>query len=88
MECLIVGGGRSDLAAALGAGVGEDGCFAVDEMQRSQVVGLYAAGDVVNGLDQIARAAGQAAVAATSIRNDLAAQPPIRRKPLARSRTL
>jgi thioredoxin reductase (NADPH) len=75
---------RSDLAAALGASVGEDGCFFVDEKQRSRVSGLYAAGDVVNGLDQIAQAVGQAAVAATSIRNDLAAQQPIRRKPLAR----
>lgn len=74
---------RSDLAAALGASVGKDGCFAVDEKQRSQVSGLYAAGDVINGLDQIAWAAGQAAVAATTIRNDLAAHRPIRREALA-----
>ena len=74
---------RSDLAAALGASLGEDGCFAVDEMQRTRIPGLYAAGDVVKGLDQIAAAAGQAAVAATSIRNDLADERPIRREALA-----
>lgn len=79
---------RSGLAAALGAEVGEDGCFFVDDKQRLEIPGLYAAGDVVNGLDQIAQAMGQAAVAATAIRNDLAAQQPIRRTPPARPEAL
>ena len=70
---------RSGLAAHIGATVGKDGCFFVDEKQRTLIPGFYAAGDVVNGLDQIAHAMGQAAVAATSIRNDLAARQPLRR---------
>ena len=36
--------------------------------------GLYAAGDVVIGLDQISHAMGEGGVAATTIRNDLAKQ--------------
>ena len=36
-----------------------------------RVPSLYAAGDVVIGLDQISHAMGQARVAATTIRNDL-----------------
>jgi thioredoxin reductase (NADPH) len=38
------------------------------------VPGLYAAGDVVIGLDQISHAMGEGGVAATTIRNDLAKQ--------------
>lgn len=71
---------RSELAVALGADATEDGCLTVDEHQRTSVSGLYAAGDVVRGLDQIAHAMGQAAVAATAIRNDLAAHRPILRR--------
>ena len=62
---------RSSLAALLGAKVSDDGCVVVDDHQRTSVEGLYAAGDVVAGLDQIVTAIGQAAVAATAIRNDL-----------------
>ena len=39
--------------------------------QRTSVPGLYAAGDVVIGLDQISHAMGEGGVAATTIRNDL-----------------
>jgi thioredoxin reductase (NADPH) len=67
---------HADIAAALGADCTEDGCIRVDAHQRSSVPGLYAAGDVVIGLDQISHAMGQAGVAATAIRNDLAAQAP------------
>ncbi|WP_348270819.1 FAD-dependent oxidoreductase [Rhizobium sp. Root1204] len=49
----------------------EEGCIAVDQHQRSAVPDLYAAGDVVIGLDQISNAMGQAGVAATAMRNDL-----------------
>lgn len=48
-----------------------EGCLVVDAHQRTSVGGLYAAGDVVAGVDQIAHAIGQASVAATAIRNDL-----------------
>lgn len=61
------------LAKMLDARCGEDGGIMVDEHQRTSVAGLYAAGDVVVGLDQISRAMGDAGVAAVTIRNDLAA---------------
>lgn len=63
---------HSALAAGLGASCGPDGCIRTDSHQRTSVAGLYAAGDVVLGLDQISHALGEAAVAATAIRNDLA----------------
>jgi thioredoxin reductase (NADPH) len=62
---------RSGLAAMAGARLSENGCVAVDSHQRATVPGLYAAGDVVIGLDQIGSAMGQAGIAATAIRNDL-----------------
>jgi thioredoxin reductase (NADPH) len=43
------------------------------------VPGLYAAGDVVIGLDQISHAMGEAGVAATTLRNDLAERRPLLR---------
>lgn len=70
---------RSELAADVGARVTKAGCPEVDRHQRTSVSGLYAAGDLVEGLDQISTAMGQAAVAATAIRNDLAALKPLRR---------
>jgi len=65
---------RSELAGALGAKRTEVGCVEVDWHQRTTIAGLYAAGDVVLGLDQISSAMGQASVAATTIRNDLCEQ--------------
>jgi thioredoxin reductase (NADPH) len=44
----------------------------VDNHQRTTVAGLYAAGDVAKGLDQISHAMGEGGVAATTIRNDIA----------------
>ena len=70
---------RSELATALGAEATEAGCVVVDSHQRTTVPGLYAAGDVAKGLDQISHAMGEASVAATTIRNDLAAQRPLYR---------
>lgn len=70
---------RSDLAVAAGARASEDGCLEVDDHQRTSIPGLFAAGDVVKGLDQISHAMGEAGVAATTIRNMLAEQRPIRR---------
>ncbi|MES2318652.1 MAG: NAD(P)/FAD-dependent oxidoreductase [Pseudomonadota bacterium] len=63
---------RSDLAAALGAKTADCGELVVDEHQCTSVPGLYAVGDVVKGLNQISVAAGQAAIAATRIHNQLA----------------
>ena len=60
---------RSDLAATLGAKRDEDGALIVDEHCQTTARGLYAAGGVVRGLDQIVVAMGQAAIAATSIHN-------------------
>jgi thioredoxin reductase (NADPH) len=65
---------HSELAALLGAKRTDEGCIVVDCHQRASVPGLYAAGDVVLGLDQMSHAMGQAGVAATAIRNDLCDQ--------------
>lgn len=70
---------RSELARQIGARCSEEGCLTVDSHQRTSVPGLYAAGDVVLGLDQISHAMGEGGVAATTIRNDLAALTPLRR---------
>jgi thioredoxin reductase (NADPH) len=70
---------RSELAVALGAETSPDGCLLVDAHQRTSVAGLYAAGDVVKGLDQISHAMGEGGVAATTMRNDLAKRRPLRR---------
>ena len=63
---------RSELAMSLDAEGSSDGCLVVDEHQRTSIAGLYAAGDVVKGLDQISHAMGEGGVAATTLRNDLA----------------
>jgi thioredoxin reductase (NADPH) len=68
---------RSELAAELGAACSDEGCLLVDEHMRTSVPGLYAAGDVVKGLDQISHAVGEGGVAATTIRNDLADRLPL-----------
>jgi thioredoxin reductase (NADPH) len=70
---------RSGLAVQAGARAAEDGCLEVDDHQRTSIPGLFAAGDVARGLDQISHAMGEAGVAATTIRNMLAEQHPIRR---------
>ncbi len=59
------------LAEALDARTGEDGRLFVDARQQTSIEGLYAAGDVVRGLNQIAVASAEAAVAATAIHNAL-----------------
>ena len=70
---------RSDLAQACGANTTDVGCIEVGEHMETSVPGLFAAGDVVVGLDQISHAMGQAGVAATAIRNRLAEEKPLRR---------
>jgi thioredoxin reductase (NADPH) len=61
----------SGIVRGLAPDMTEEGCLIVDAHQKTSVPGLYAAGDVVVGVDQIAHAMGQATVAATAIRNDL-----------------
>ena len=51
------------------AALGEDGRMVVDDHQETTVPGLYAAGDVVRGLNQLTVASAEAAVAATAIHN-------------------
>jgi thioredoxin reductase (NADPH) len=67
---------HTQLAEMVGADLSNDSCIKVDSHQRTNVPGLYAAGDVVIGLDQISHAMGEGGVAATTIRNDLVAQQP------------
>lgn len=62
---------NAELAEGLDAALGEDGRLYVDAHQQTSVPMLYAAGDVVRGLNQIAVAGAEAAVAATAIHNCL-----------------
>jgi thioredoxin reductase (NADPH) len=70
---------HTQLAEMVGARLGDQGCIGVDAHQRTSVPGVYAAGDVVIGLDQISHAMGEGGVAATTIRNDLAKEEPFLR---------
>jgi thioredoxin reductase (NADPH) len=70
---------HTQLAEMVGADLSNDACVKVDDHQRTSVPGLYAAGDVVLGLDQISHAMGEGGVAATTIRNDLAKERPLLR---------
>ncbi|MCW2286128.1 thioredoxin reductase (NADPH) [Rhodoblastus acidophilus] len=60
---------RAELAKTLGAAHDHCGAVKVDARQQTSVRGLYAAGGVVEGLDQVVVAMGQAATAATHIHN-------------------
>ena len=60
---------RTELARALGAEHDAKGALRVDEGMQTSVAGLYAAGDIVAGLDQIVVGMGHAAIAATRIHN-------------------
>ena len=62
---------RNALVADWGLQAGEEGELQVDSHQQTSRPGLYAIGDVVSGLNQIAVAVGQAAVAATHAHNSL-----------------
>jgi thioredoxin reductase (NADPH) len=55
----------------LGAKTNDVGCLEVDAHQQTTVDGVYAAGDVVSDLHQIAVATGHAAIAATHIHKSL-----------------
>jgi thioredoxin reductase (NADPH) len=72
---------HTQLGEMVGAKLADDGCFLCDAHMRTSVEGLYAAGDVVHGLDQISHSMGEGGVAATTIRNDLCAKDPRWREP-------
>ena len=65
----------SALAGRLGAKCNDVGCLDVDEHQQTTVPGIYAAGDVVSDLHQIAVGTGHAAIAATHIHKMLPPNP-------------
>lgn len=62
---------RSELATRLGAHCNEERELVTDTKQRTSIPGLYAAGDVVDALNQVSVAIGHAAIAATDIHNYL-----------------
>jgi thioredoxin reductase (NADPH) len=64
---------RTQLAVKAGAELDESGRLVVGDHQETSVPGLYAAGDVVRGLNQISTAQGEAATAATDVHNRLRA---------------
>ena len=62
---------RNVLARSVGARLGEDGRLEVDARCMTSVDGVYAAGDLVRGLNQVAVAWGEAAQAAIAVHNSL-----------------
>jgi thioredoxin reductase (NADPH) len=62
---------NTDLAAQLGVALDDNGEITCGTDQQTSVDGVYAVGDVVSALNQIAVAVGQAAVAATKVHNRL-----------------
>lgn len=70
---------RLEPVSTLDLKLSEKGAIITDQHQQTSIPGIYAAGDVVEGINQISQAMGQAAVAATAIRNALNARSPLRR---------
>ena len=62
---------RNALARQLGLALSDGSCILTDARQRTSLEGVYAAGDIVAALDQISVAMGHAAIAATTLHNDL-----------------
>lgn len=69
------------LARQAGARLDDGGRLVVGDHQETTTAGLYAAGDVVRGLNQISTAQGEGAIAATDIHNRLRNRVP--REPFA-----
>ncbi len=65
---------RSELAAMLGRMTDPMGCIPFSAFSDGLLPGVYAAGDVLEGLDQISVATGQGAMAATRLHNWLREQ--------------
>ena len=66
---------QSGFATALGAECDENRELIVDAHQQTSVPGLYAAGDMVKALNQMAVGMAHAATAATAIHNALGRSP-------------
>lgn len=64
-------GGEPRLPEVAGLALSPDGRVITDARQETNVAGVFAAGDVVTGLDQIGVALAQGEVAAVAIRNRL-----------------
>jgi thioredoxin reductase (NADPH) len=64
---------HSSLAQSLGAQADASGYLVTDRHQATGIEGLYAAGDVVSGLNQISVAAGGAAIATGAMHLELCA---------------
>ncbi|RFB85530.1 pyridine nucleotide-disulfide oxidoreductase [Rhizobium leguminosarum bv. trifolii] len=62
---------RSQLAEQLGAELEQDKRIKVDAHQATQIPGLYAAGDVVTGLNQLGVSMAQGEIAAVAVHNRL-----------------
>ncbi len=62
---------HAELARQLGAACDDDGYVQVDAHCATTVEGVYAVGDVAQGLNQIAVATGRAAIAASAIHQQL-----------------
>ena len=62
---------QRDLAHSLLAACDDHGALRVNAHQETSVPRLYAAGDVVRGLNQVVVAASESAIAATDIHNKL-----------------
>ncbi|CAN5260503.1 NAD(P)/FAD-dependent oxidoreductase [soil metagenome] len=60
---------RSELAGQIRVKLTEVGCIPTDPAQATNITGVFAAGDVVDALDQISVAIGHGAVAATKAHN-------------------
>lgn len=71
LYCALGVRARSELAVKLGAEHDDLNGLLVNEHLQTSIPGLYAAGDVVSCLDQLAVATGQAAIASTAIHNHL-----------------
>ncbi len=62
---------RNELASQLGLTLDETGCLVTDKDLQTGAPGVFAAGDVVDALDQISVAMGHGAIAATKAHNHL-----------------
>jgi thioredoxin reductase (NADPH) len=62
---------RAELYAEIGGQLTPEGCIDTDEHQRTSIPGVWAIGDVVDALDQMAVAIGHAAIATTDLHNSL-----------------
>lgn len=62
---------RNDLARQIGAELGPDGRMVCDEHGRTNIQGLYGAGDIVRGLNQISVATAEGSITAIAIHNSL-----------------